>query len=256
MSDDVGLELESGGAAPRAHAARRARACGSSRSTRAATRSGSSSPPGEPEIWRVPAVRAVRRRGGAGGAARGTRPRGRIRSSTRSSTCATGAPAAWRATCASTPEHGVHRDRAHLARPRPPAHPRGDRGDLPARPPRVRRPRLPALRVEVQRARTGASRRAAERFGFTFEGIFRRRQDRQGPEPRHGLVRDGSTASGLPIRAAFEALARDEELRRRTAGQRQRRSRSCARSPRAIGRHARLVTASGFWRAPRVPCKR
>ena len=33
------------------------------------------------------------------------------------------------------------------------------------------------------------SRRAAERFGFTFEGIFPPAHDRQGPQPRHSVVR-------------------------------------------------------------------
>ena len=34
------------------------------------------------------------------------------------------------------------------------------------------------------------SRRAAQRFGFSFEGVFRQHIDRQGAQPRHRLVRD------------------------------------------------------------------
>ena len=34
------------------------------------------------------------------------------------------------------------------------------------------------------------SRRAAQRFGFSYEAVFRQATRRQGPEPRHRLVRD------------------------------------------------------------------
>ena len=49
---------------------------------------------------------------------------------------------------------------------------RRDRGDLPARAARVRRARLPPLEWKCD-ALNAASRRAAERFGFRFEGVFR-----------------------------------------------------------------------------------
>ena len=42
------------------------------------------------------------------------------------------------------------------------------------------------------------SRRAAQRFGFSFEGVFRQHLDRQGPQPRHRLVRDDRRRLGLP----------------------------------------------------------
>ena len=61
------------------------------------------------------------------------------------------------------------------------------------------------------------SRRAAERFGFSFEGVFRQATDRQGPQPRHRLVRDDQQRLDLPA-PGLGNLARSGELRcRRSA---------------------------------------
>ena len=51
-------------------------------------------------------------------------------------------------------------------------HARGDGGDIPDDAARLRRTGMPAARMEVRCAQCALAR-AAERFGFTFEGIFR-----------------------------------------------------------------------------------
>ena len=49
--------------------------------------------------------------------------------------------------------------------------------------------RQPALEWKCNAA-NARSRRAAERFGFTFEGVFRQHMIVKGAQPRHGLVLD------------------------------------------------------------------
>ena len=61
---------------------------------------------------------------------------------------------------------------------------------------------------------TRRSRTAAERFGFTFEGIFRQHRGGQGPQPRHRLVLDHRRASGPRIEARLRGLPRTRQLRR------------------------------------------
>ncbi len=64
--------------------------------------------------------------------------------------------------------------------------------------------RLPPARVEVQRAECAVPA-GGGRFGFRFEGVFRAAHGGQGPQPRHGLVRDHRRRAGRRVRAAFEA---------------------------------------------------
>ena len=54
-------------------------------------------------------------------------------------------------------------------------------------------------------ALNAASRRAAERFGFTFEGDLPPAPGRQGPQPRHRLVRASPTTDWPAVRAGFQA---------------------------------------------------
>ena len=65
----------------------------------------------------------------------------------------------------------------------------GDRGDLPAGAPRLRRPRQPPARVEVRRRQRALAPRGRA-LRLHVRGRVPPAHDRQGPQPRHGLVLD------------------------------------------------------------------
>ena len=94
------------------------------------------------------------------------------------------------------------------------AHPRGDRGDVPADAPRHGRPRLPAAAWKCN-ALNAPSRRAAARLGFTYEGTLRDLLVVKGRRRRHRLVLDPGGGMAGPPRC-HRGLAGGCEFRPRT----------------------------------------
>ena len=116
-------------------------------------------------------LRAVRRRRGVRRLARQPRARSTIPIPTPSST-ATAAPSALSTLMEIRPEMRVIEVGHIVYSPALQRTPLAHRGAISAGALRVRDAGLPALRMEMQRAQR-ASRRAALRYGFTYEGIFR-----------------------------------------------------------------------------------
>ena len=94
-----------------------------------------------------------------------------------------------RPTCGSSRRTAASRSATSGSAPPLQRTPGGDGDDLPARPPRLRRPRQPPAGVEVRRRQRALAPRGRA-LRLHLRGRLPPAHDRQGPQPRHGLVLD------------------------------------------------------------------